>query len=280
MPQILYDFGGSGAVIHLAVANGFPPQTYTPLLQPLTSRYHIVSLPPRPLWSDPPAPESVRSWYSLADDLMAGLRQRNLTSVIAIGHSFGGIASLVAAAEEPSRFRGLVLLDPTIFVPSRLRAIAIARRLGLTRRAPIAEGALRRRAHFESVDEAYRYWRGKKLFTNWSDDAVRLYAKSMTRPAANGSLELTWSPQWEAHYYTIIMTETWRYVHKLPKTLPLLVVRGGQSDTFLKPAADHMQKVLPQTDYIEIAGGGHLFPQSNPDETHAAIEEWLGKNKL
>jgi pimeloyl-ACP methyl ester carboxylesterase len=278
MPQTLYEFGGSGTVLHMAVANGFPPQTYAPLLQPLTSGYRVLSLPPRPLWTDPPPPRSIRSWHTLADDLLAGLRQYNLTDVIAVGHSFGGVASLVAATKEPSRFRGLILLDPTIFTPFRLRVIALMKALGLGRRMPLVQGALRRRAHFASIDEAYAYWRRKRLFDRWSDQAVRLYAASMTRPADDGSgVELTWSPEWEAHYYSTIMTDTWRYVRKLPKTLPLLVVRGSETETFLPPAAAQLRRLLPHMAYGEISGHGHLFPQSAPDETRAVIESWLSR---
>lgn len=281
MPQTLYEYGGTGSIIHVAIANGFPPPTYKPLVQPLTSRYRVVSLPPRPLWSDPPPPESVNSWRSLADDLLAGLRQYNLTDVIAVGHSFGGVGSLVAITLEPSRFRGLVLLDPTIFTPFRLRLVALARLFGLMARYPLVQGALRRRAKFASVDEAYTYWRGKRLFKDWSDEVLRLYAESMTRPTPDGSgVELTWSPQWEAHYYSLFMTETWRYIRKLPKSLPVLAVRGGETETFLAPAAEKLRQVLPQAEYVEIAGHGHLFPQSAPDETRAAIENWLAKHGL
>lgn len=278
MPQTLYEYGGSGSVMHMAIANGFPPQTYAPLLQPLTAHYRVVSLPPRPLWTDPPPPESARSWHTLADDLLAGLHQYNLTDVIAVGHSFGGTATLVAATKQPSLFRGLVLLDPTIFTPFRLRVVALMKLLGQGKRMPLVQGALRRRSRFASVDEAYTYWRGKRLFQNWSDEGVRLYAASMTRPAADGNgVELAWSPQWEAHYYSTLMTDTWRYVRKLPKTLPLLVVRGAESDTFLPPAAQKLRRALPHIAYAEITGHGHLFPQSAPDETRAIIESWLAR---
>lgn len=277
MPQTLYEFGGSGAVLHLAVANGFPPQTYSPLLTPLTAAYRVVSLPPRPLWSDPPPPQSIRSWRSMADDLLAGMSQYGLTDVIAIGHSFGGVAALVAAAEAPKQFRGLILLDPTIFTPARLRVLAIFKALGLGGRLPLVQGALRRRSRFDSTDEAYDYWRSKRLFSDWSDEAVRLYAESLTRPAADGNgVELVWSPEWEARYYATIMTETWRYIGRLPKNLPLLVIRGEQSNTFLPPAAEHLRRVLPHMGCAEISGHGHLFPQSAPDETRAVIERWLG----
>jgi hypothetical protein len=47
MNHPLIDLGGSGPLIHIAVANGFPPQTYLPIFDSLLSRYHLVSLPPR-----------------------------------------------------------------------------------------------------------------------------------------------------------------------------------------------------------------------------------------
>ena len=52
MPQPLYDFGGEkdAPPTHIAVANGFPPETYIPLVRPLLEDYHVVSLPPRAMW--------------------------------------------------------------------------------------------------------------------------------------------------------------------------------------------------------------------------------------
>lgn len=276
MPQTLYEYGGSGTLMHMALANGFPPQTYQPLLQPLTERYRIVSLPPRPLWTDPPPPSSISSWRSVADDLLAGMRHYQFNNVIAVGHSFGAIGSMVAATLEPERFRGLVLLDPTLFTPSRLRMIAIVRALGLGVRIPLAQKALNRRTRFATVDEAYHYWRGKRLFHDWSDEGVRLYAESLTRPALDGKgLDLTWSPEWEARYYVTIMTSTWRYLRKLPKTIPLLVVRGTETDAFVADAAARLRKLLPHAQYAEIQGHGHLFPMAVPDQTRAIIESWL-----
>lgn len=41
----LYHLGGQGTPLHLAVANGFPPAVYQPLLTPFTEMYRVVSLP-------------------------------------------------------------------------------------------------------------------------------------------------------------------------------------------------------------------------------------------
>lgn len=276
MPQTLYEYGGSGAVIHLAVANGFPPETYIPLMAPFTSEYRVISLPPRALWSNPPSLESTRSWRDLAEDLLAGLRNQEIERVIAVGHSFGAVASLVAATRDPARFRALIMLDPTIFLPGQLTILLMMQILGLQKRMPLVRSALNRRNHFESVDAAYDYWRKRRLFSDWSEATLRLYAESMTRPAADGSgVELTWSPAWEARYYETVLTTTWRYVRQVRGKLPILLLRGGRSDTLTLPAAIRLQRQLPDMTYAEVAGHGHLFPHTAPDETRRLISEWL-----
>lgn len=279
--QTLFDLGGDpdAPLIHIAVANGFPPPTYHPLFDPLTERYRVISLPPRPLWSDPPPPESVNSWQSLADDLLAGLRARDLTGIIAVGHSFGCVASMLAVAAEPSRFRALVMLDPTFLPKQMLYPLAALRFVGGEARMPLVKRALNRRRRFPSVDEAFAYWRGKALFEQWSDSVLRLYAESLTRPAADGDgVELAWSPEWEARYYQTLYTRVWEDVPRLRGNhLPILTIRGTTSNTFSEGAAAQLRSLLPEMTYHEIEGHGHLFPQSAPDATREIVTAWLGE---
>lgn len=277
MPQTLYEYGGSGAVIHMALANGFPPQTYQPLLQPFIHRYRVVSLPPRPLWDDPPAPTTVRTWADTADDLLAGLDAHNLDNVIGIGHSLGGVVTMLAAIKAPARFRGIILLDPTIFPPRMLWTLKLMRWLRLDGRFPLVQKALRRRAHFADAQEAFAYWRGKRLFHDWDDETLWLYVQGLTKPNKNGGLELAWSPAWEARYYATIYTESWQQVPKLRDLLPVLTVRATASNTFFEQAAALMQKQVPSMSYVEIEGAGHLFPQSAPNRTYTVIADWLAR---
>jgi pimeloyl-ACP methyl ester carboxylesterase len=279
MPQPLVELGGQGDLLHIAIANGFPPATYLPVFRPLMNQFRVVSLPPRALWSPPPSPQSTRTWLDVAEDLLTGLRAHDLSNVIAVGHSIGAIVSLVAAAREPARFRGLVLLDPTIFPRPMLWLIRVMQTVGQQARMPLVKGALKRRADFASYDEAFAYWREKKLFRNWTDEGVRLYTESVLQPVANGDgLELIWSPQWEAKYYQTILTTTWRYLPHL-RQMPLLVIRGGTSDTLRAETAQQMRRQLPLMAYHEIEGHGHLFPHSAPEETTRILQAWLARIK-
>ncbi len=278
MPQPLIDLGGQqdAPILHIALANGFPPQTYIPLLRPFMDNYRVVSLPPRALWGDQSPPDQHQNWQTLADDLLAGFDQYGLDDVVAIGHSFGAIASLLAVIKEPQRFKSLVLLDPTALMPNLLSMIWQAWEQGIHEQIPLVQGAMRRRSEFESVEDALERFRGKRLFSDWVDEALRLYVEHGTQPKADGDgVELTWSPAWEAYYFSTVHQTIWEDLPKLDGLVPTLLVRGGTSDTLVPEARDKFMELVPSATYAEIDGHGHLFPQSAPDQTAKAIQTWI-----
>jgi pimeloyl-ACP methyl ester carboxylesterase len=261
--------------MHIAVANGFPPQTYQPLLAPFTADYHVVSLPPRALWpSIGEPPSEVGDWTELADDLLAGMAEHNLDDMIAIGHSFGAIASMLAAIEQPQRFRALIMLDPTMLPPAIMNAFRDARQQGQVPRFPLIEGAQNRTDQFASRDEAFAYWREKRLFQDWTDAALRLYTESMTRPD-DGGFTLTWPRDWEAYYYMSFYLDAWEALAKLRGLLPTLIIRAQHSDAYIGEAGAVAESVLPDATHVTLPGYGHLFPQAAPEATRDIISQWL-----
>jgi len=271
----IFDFGGSGQLLHVALANGFPPQTYTPMLRPFIEKYHVVNLMPRALWDDAPIPKKLYSWKELvAKDLHDGIVEHDFRDMIAIGHSFGGIATLLTAIKAPSRFRAMILLDPTILPRPYMKALQLTRLLGRKASSGLAERAEKRKTTFDSVEVAYDYFKGKKLFADWNDDALRGYAQSM-KPTSDGSVTLAWKREWEAYYFRTLYGGTWGELQKLRGKMPLLLIRGANSDTLFASVAKSIRKILPDMTYHEIEGHGHLFPQSAPHQTADVILNWL-----
>jgi pimeloyl-ACP methyl ester carboxylesterase len=271
------DAGSALASLHLAIANGFPPATYTSFVQPLLERHRVFSLPPRALWpgiGEPPCRPG--TWVTLAEDLLAGLKAHTRGPVVGVGHSYGGVATLLAAVREPERFRKLVFLDPTILPVPVMAQIADLRRNGEPARFDLVEGARRRRSRFASTEEAYAFWRSRTLFKLWPDSTLRLYAASMTRPAADGAgVELTWTGAWEAYYYESFYAETWVEAARLAPEIPLLVVTGDSSTTVVPEAVAEMRRVWPWADIRTIPGHGHLFPQEMGAAAGEIIRDWL-----
>lgn len=275
MTQPIYEFGGTGQTLHVALANGFPPQTYQPMIEPMLDRYRAVCLMPRALWEDEPPPPQRLNWkQTLANDLIQGLRDYDLTDVIGIGHSSGGVATLLAAIAEPGRFKAVILLDPTILPELGMWMMRIAQWFGRDFGNALPQRAEKRRKDFESREAAHEYFKGKRLFGDWHPAAFEGYINAL-RETETG-VTLAWSRDWEAYYFRTLYTYTWRELGRLRQTgLPVLTIRGGTSDTLLPGAANRMQRILPEMTYREIADHGHLFPQSAPRQTREVIEAWL-----
>lgn len=283
MPQTLVELGGlpQAPLLHMAVANGFVPQTYLPLLRPLMANFRVVSAPPRALWGDqtPPVLLGAPDWMHIAHDLLAAFAQFDLTDVVAIGHSFGGVASINAAILQPERFRALILLDPTFLPQHVLDMLAAAMQQGISDQHPLAQAALRRKNQFDSAQAFYERYRQNPLFADWDEEAFRLYADYGTMPSPEGGVTLTWSRAWEAFYFSTGLSETWRLIPQLAK-VPTLIVRGGSSDTYTQDSARRVADLLPDATHITLDGHGHLFPQSAPHQTAEIIRQWLVRQAL
>lgn len=281
MKYPLIELGGAGPLINIAPANGIMPQTYLPMLQPLLAAHRIVSLPPRALWHGEQVPETLGTWETdYARDLLDGLRAHDLKGVIGVGHSFGGIATALAALEEPTRFRALILLDPTILTRQILDAFKQMRDSGtIGEDFPLAARALRRQRRFASRDAAYAYFRPRGIFKDWAEAALRAYIADGLIPDGDGVI-LAWSPEWEAYYFKTGYVETWEMLPKLANLLPILIIRGSDSDTYVEESAVEVRRLLPHATHVEIQGYGHMFPQSAPAETGRIIEDWLSQQRL
>lgn len=268
MDDPVFDYGGSGQVVHLAGGNGFPPEVYGPMLESLLDDHRVVAALPRPLWPNPPLPETVVTWQTFADDLLKALDRHQLTDVVAIGHSMGGIVSIVAAVTEPERFSRLVLVDPALFLPKVLQKMADSGS------SPLAEQALRRRDKFASLDEAFAYWREKPFFKQWPDDMLRLYAEGLLKQGTD-RLELRWPTAWEARIFNTPFIDAWDYIARLPSTLPVLAVRGTTTDVFRESVAQMFQEVVPHATVKEVPDHGHTFPMTAAEQTGRIIRDWL-----
>lgn len=263
----------SKPLISLSYANGFLPETYEQALHPLFKRYRVVSPHLRPMWQPPLPTETLRHWRQLGDDLLQHLEMLTPEPVIGIGHSVGAITVMYAAIARPDRFHRIILIDPTLLPPAALRFVWLMRLIGRDARLPLVEGALKRGRHWDDQNAAYEYFRRKKLFARWSDNAMRLYTNSITAPDPAGGVHLIYPPQWEARLYQTIPTDVWQFPAKL-KT-PTLIVYGELSDVFNAQSAARFARLSPQTRIVAIPGAGHLVAQEKPEAVGQLIADFV-----
>ena len=134
----------------------------------------------------------------------------------------------------------------------------------------------RRRRTFESVENAFERFREKQVFSQWSDDVLRLYVEHGTVEQDDGQRTLVWSPEWESFYYSTPYIDIWQ---RLPEfdalKIPTLIITGETSDIYTPESRRTLRNLVPSATYHTIAGHGHLFPHSAPQKTAQLMREWL-----
>lgn len=273
-----FDLGGVGQPLHFLHANGYPPGCYKPLFEILKTQYHVFGMLLRPLWPDSKLNE-IDDWHPFSDDLLRFLSDRQTDPVIGVGHSIGGIVTLRAALREPKRFRALILLDPVLFPPSRLISWNIIRALGLGGRFhPLIASAMKRRRTFDDLDIVFRGYRSREVFKYMSDESLRAYITGITKSTAGGGYELVYSPEWEAHIYLTSLRDfdLWRGLPKLK--VPILIIRGAETDTFLEGAAGLVKRKQPKVRIETLAASTHILPLEKPREIADIMKSFLIEN--
>ncbi len=265
------EWGGSGPVVHVAHANGFPPGSYGRIIRGLTGRARVVSWRTLPL-REGTDPAAVSGWEDLAADLGAGLRSAGLSGVVGVGHSLGAVISVMAAAEDPGLFRGLVLVDPVLFTGGRALLWGLTRALGLAHRFRLARGARRRREHWPSRAAVLEAWRERPPFAGWAPGVLEDYVRFgfVEDP---GGVRLAYPREWEARLFELTPHHPWAAVRRLG--MPVLALRGEHSDTFLPAAARRLRRECARARVVEIRGASHFIPMERPEEVVSAVRRFL-----
>jgi pimeloyl-ACP methyl ester carboxylesterase len=263
------DFGDQNRPVDLVFshANGFNAATYRSLLAPLSASLRIWAPDLRghgrsnlPTFTRPKT-----SWLDHRDDLLSLLETIDGPPVVLAGHSMGGTASLLAAAERPDRVSSLVLFDPVIWKRSAVLAFNLPFVHRLAGRIPIAAATLRRRAAFESREQAMAAYRGRGAFKGWPDMVLADYLSDGLTETGEG-FGLTAAPAWEAANYASQAHDPWRAMRRC--RAPIRILKAEHGALTHVPARP---RGLPHVSVEVVAGGGHLFPMTHADVARDAL---------
>jgi len=270
-PEAWSEFGGNGSHLVFSHANGFPPATYRVFLEELSRQFQTTAFAARPMWPGS-RPYSIASWNDLGGDLRRATTQRGLRQVVGVGHSLGGVLSIMAAAADSSLFSALVLIDPVVFTGFHALFWGALKGLGFSHRLPLIRGARRRRDRFPGLDAVRSAYAGKAVFSTWDPEVLEDYVQGAFSETRDGEVVLRYSKAWESRIFELTPASVWSDLRQV--TVPLLVIRGGSSDTFLPGAAKKMRHELPSASVIELPDTTHFLPMERPTAVAAIIINW------
>lgn len=266
---VVQEIGGRGVPLLFAHANGYPPGSYKALFSRLESGFSIRALEHRPLWAGREPPKRL-NWQLFASDMLTAIDSHYSEPVWVMGHSMGGTIAALAAMRQPEKIAGLILLDP-VFLPDRFVLITKLMSKKKRQKIPMVRRALARPEHFASADSAFDFYRSKRAFKGLSDEALSHYVAASKASMPDGSVQLRYSGAWEAAVYGSAPRA--KPLMKRMR-LPMLALRGAQSDTLRPEVWARWQRWQPHNHFEEISGG-HLFPMESPEVTAQATLRYI-----
>jgi pimeloyl-ACP methyl ester carboxylesterase len=303
---VCWDFAGEGKPLFMVHGTGLHGRCWAPVAGPLSEvGFRPLALDMRGHGASSRSPNGDYSWDLFALDVLETLAQlgvsdgagvegadvggadveaaggegARLPGVVAVGHSAGGAALLLAEESRPGTFSQIWAWEPIMSVPgSDDRA---------RRGAELARRARQRRADFASIDEARAHFQGRQMFAEFAPASLEAFLDGGLVPNDEGGYRLACDPEVEARIYESAAAHSaWDGLARVHCPTRLL---GGELSPAVPPdelamvaaqlpALGHEAKALgpERAPAVVVPLLGHFGPFQRPAEIADDIANWAG----
>ncbi len=248
-------------------ATGLCAWPWKPIARRLAEHYRVLAFDQRGHGDTDKSEKGYRFEYA-GEDLAAIVEAMGLESPRVIGHSSGGLASIIASNLLPGRF------DRVILVETRVSNDApTAPSQDLARRA---ERTRMKRSVWNSREAMFDAYRTRAAFKDWEDETYRQFIEGGTRLLPDGRAELKCHPETEAAFYG--MRDDLRvedYLSGLPGDWLLLLADYPGSQRPDDPGIEQFRKLVPGSVVKPMGKGSHFLPMEYPEDVLDAILHWF-----
>lgn len=247
--------------VHFLHGNGFCSATLWPVAQHLPQDWslYFTDLPGHGGSEQPN--DAMPDWRAMARRIGDALALRTQGQpVVGVGHSIGGMLTLLLASERPELFSRIILLDPIFFSPGIQLAQATLRHTGLWSRMRLVTSVQKRRQHWPDQQALHADLRGKSLYRHWDDLAFECFVAGATVARENG-VSLACNPMWEANIFGSYPRKLWAAVKQLAVPTELYVAR--KSFPFIVKSAQRAARINGHIVW-QYSEGTHCYPLETP----------------
>jgi pimeloyl-ACP methyl ester carboxylesterase len=257
---------GAPRPIVFSHANGFPAGTYRVLFDRWRAAGHDVHAIER-FGHDPRFPVT-SNWRGLRDQLIEFIEHQRVGQVALVGHSLGGLLSLLAACKRPDLAAALVMIDSPVVTGWRAHSLSVLKRTGLMPRVSPGKVSKQRRHQWPDRASVLAHFQAKPAFARWDPRVLRDYVAAGFDDHGD-HVELGFHREVETRIYNTLPHHMGAVLKRHPPRCLVAFLAGTQSVELRQGGAAGARGLAQQRfRWIE---GSHLFPMERPDETADAV---------
>jgi pimeloyl-ACP methyl ester carboxylesterase len=255
--------------------NSFPACTYRVMLDAVRARGFRVEAIDK-FGHDPRYPVT-DNWPHLVQqltDFTTPLAKEE--PVFLVGHSLGGILSMMVAAKHHELVRGVVLLDSPMLGGWKAKLLKTVKRVPGAEVFSPAAISRKRRTTWASEAEVLAHFQSKKAFAKWHPQVLQDYVTCGTHDEQNAQgtrRVLSFDRDVESAIYNGLPDHLETYFKRHPLKCKAALIGGLQSRELKQAGIDFTRRVA-QGRVMKI-DGTHLYPMEHPLVAAAAVETAL-----
>ncbi len=258
----LQDYGTAGKPVMLCMHGSAAHAHWFDFVAPgLTNDYHVLAPDQRghgdSEWDRSAEPEYNYDRY--AADIHALIEKLDLRDFVLVGHSMGGLVSIVYAATYPGRAKAFIMVDSSVNMPEdRVAAMnAIGSREGRS---------------YADQDEFVAMYKVRPAGSSATPEIVRHLALHSGRPFEDGR----WRSKVDRNVYARRVGRNlmpcWGNIK-----IPALLMKGDRSNRVSPEIIAGVKALAPQVEVAEVAGCDHHVTLDNPPGFVEAAKNFLNK---
>ena len=256
--------------LHFAHANSYPAGVYRQYFELLADDFDIQALDMH--GHDPRYPVT-DCWPHLVDEYIKELTTRYTEPVILMGHSLGGMLSMMVAKARPDLVRCVLMLDAPVVAGWRALAWRLIKMTGNAYNVPPAKFSIKRRNVWPSVAAAHEHFASKELFAAWAPGVLADYMESGLKPHPDG-VQLRFTRETETAIYASLPHHL-RALLRGEFPVPIGFIGGTESWETSQSGLGHTQALVGR--HFRMIPGGHLFPMESPAQAAEVTRELLAQ---
>jgi pimeloyl-ACP methyl ester carboxylesterase len=243
-------------------ANGFPAGTYRVLFERWRAAgWQVHAL--EKFGHDPRYPVT-SNWPRLRDQLIDFIAAEAGGPAFLVGHSLGGMLSLLAACKRPELARGVVMLDSPVVAGWRGHSVQVAKATGLMPRVSPGKVSRKRRHEWPSRQAVLEHYAAKSKFARWDPQVLADYVACGTEEV-DGRARLAFRREVETRIYDTLPHHLSTVLRRHPPHCPVAFLAGTRSAE-IRQAGLAATRALAKERFAWIEGT-HLYPMERPDAT-------------